>query len=56
MENVDLEAPIMKDEIFGPILPIIKYKDIQRQSIWLTRKRNHWLTISLVKVKSPRFI
>ena len=29
MENVDLEAPIMKDEIFGPILPIIKYKDIQ---------------------------
>lgn len=28
MEEVDLEGTIMKDEIFGPILPIITYKNI----------------------------
>lgn len=28
IENVDLNSPIMKEEIFGPILPIITYKNI----------------------------
>ena len=28
MENVSLEAPLMEEEIFGPILPILEYNDL----------------------------
>jgi len=30
ISNVDLDAKLMQDEIFGPILPIIKYNDINK--------------------------
>ena len=29
LQDVQTDAPIMKEEIFGPILPIIKYKNIE---------------------------
>lgn len=29
MDSVQMDGPIMKDEIFGPILPLIEYKDIE---------------------------
>lgn len=29
MDKVDLESPVMTDEIFGPILPIIPYNNLQ---------------------------
>ncbi len=29
LENVDLDSPIMKEEIFGPILPIIEYGNLK---------------------------
>lgn len=29
MDEIDLESDLMRDEIFGPILPIISYSDIQ---------------------------
>lgn len=28
LDNVSLESPVMQDEIFGPILPVLTYKDI----------------------------
>jgi aldehyde dehydrogenase (NAD+) len=28
LDNVSLEAPVMQEEIFGPILPVIEYSDI----------------------------
>ncbi|HWU43017.1 MAG TPA: aldehyde dehydrogenase family protein, partial [Bdellovibrio sp.] len=28
IENVDLHARLMKEEIFGPVLPVFKYKDL----------------------------
>ncbi|MEB3182027.1 MAG: aldehyde dehydrogenase [Nostocaceae cyanobacterium] len=28
LDNVSLEAPVMQEEIFGPILPVIEYTDI----------------------------
>ncbi|MBE9192096.1 aldehyde dehydrogenase [Gloeocapsopsis crepidinum LEGE 06123] len=28
LDNVSLEAPVMQEEIFGPILPIIEYNDL----------------------------
>jgi len=28
LDNVSLEAPVMQEEIFGPILPVIEYRDI----------------------------
>lgn len=30
LDNVRLDAPIMQEEIFGPILPLIEYTDIQQ--------------------------
>lgn len=38
IENVDQESSIMKDEIFGPILPIITYSD--KSEVFTTIKRN----------------
>ena len=29
IDNVSLEAPIMQDEIFGPILPVIEYNNLE---------------------------
>lgn len=29
IDSVSLEAPVMQEEIFGPILPVISYNDIQ---------------------------
>lgn len=30
LTDVDLNAPVMQEEIFGPVLPVIPYKDIYR--------------------------
>jgi aldehyde dehydrogenase (NAD+) len=38
MENVNLDAPIMQDEIFGPILPIIEYGNL-KEAIDLIKSR-----------------
>ncbi len=29
LSNVDLKSPIMEEEIFGPVLPVLKYKTIE---------------------------
>lgn len=29
MDNIDISAPIMDDEIFGPVLPVLSFTDIQ---------------------------
>lgn len=36
IENVSLEDKIMQEEIFGPILPILKYKDINKVIEFIT--------------------
>ena len=38
MEDVDLHAPVMQEEIFGPILPIVTYGNI-REAIELINER-----------------
>lgn len=38
MENVPLDAPLMQDEIFGPILPIIEYGNL-KEAIDLIKSR-----------------
>lgn len=38
LENVSLDAPVMQDEIFGPILPIIEYGNL-KEAIDLIKSR-----------------
>lgn len=38
MENVDLEAPVMQDEIFGPILPILEYGNLREAIDFINAK------------------
>ena len=40
LRDVDLENESMKDEIFGPILPVIPYKDIDDIKIYLKEYKN----------------
>ena len=37
MENVGEDDPVMKEEIFGPLLPIIKYKDTKEAVDFINR-------------------
>lgn len=38
IDNPDLQSPLMQDEIFGPILPIVEYEDI-REAIDFIKQR-----------------
>lgn len=40
IENVSLDAPVMRDEIFGPILPIFPFKDFEEAKAIINRHPN----------------
>jgi len=42
--NPDLNSPLMKDEIFGPILPILTYKSID-EAIHIINSKEKPLTL-----------
>jgi aldehyde dehydrogenase (NAD+) len=44
MQNIITEAPIMKEEIFGPILPIIPYKE-QQEALNIIHKNPYPLSL-----------
>jgi aldehyde dehydrogenase (NAD+) len=37
IDDVDADSPIMKDEIFGPVLPIISYRDKKEVLDWVKK-------------------
>jgi aldehyde dehydrogenase (NAD+) len=53
IENVDLESQLMKEEIFGPILPIIEYKD-DEEVIEFIESRSHPLAL-YIYTKNKKF-
>lgn len=44
LSNVELESPIMQEEIFGPILPILKYKTLD-EAIAVVQSKHKPLTL-----------
>lgn len=46
IENIDFDSPIMQEEIFGPILPVITYKDLNA-AISQIKKRDKPLALYL---------
>ena len=40
LRDVTLEDSVMKDEIFGPILPVIKYKDLVDLKYYISKHKN----------------
>lgn len=46
IDHVDWETPVMKDEIFGPILPIIEYETVE-EVIEMVRRRPNPLALYL---------
>lgn len=46
IENVSLDSPIMQEEIFGPILPIVEYNDLE-EAITLVNSRPKPLALYL---------
>jgi aldehyde dehydrogenase (NAD+) len=46
LTNVSPEAPIMQDEIFGPLLPVLEYTDLD-QAITFVNSRPHPLALYL---------
>ena len=44
IDNVSLDAPIMQEEIFGPILPIIEYKNLD-EAIAIVNERSKPLSL-----------
>lgn len=42
IRDVTLEDSVMKDEIFGPILPVIKYKDLEDIKYYISKHKTHW--------------
>lgn len=38
IENVNLDSKIMKEEIFGPLLPIITFKELSEIKLWIKEK------------------
>jgi aldehyde dehydrogenase (NAD+) len=38
MDHIDLDAPVMTEEIFGPILPVITYADINEAIAFVNRR------------------
>lgn len=46
LENVSADAPVMKEEIFGPLLPIIPYRDLG-EALDIINQRDHPLVLYL---------
>ena len=44
MQDIQSDAPILKEEIFGPILPIIPFKE-QAEALSIIRKNSHPLSL-----------
>lgn len=40
MENIMPDDPVMQEEIFGPVLPVIDYEDYSEISAWISRNPN----------------
>lgn len=40
MDNVDLAAPVMKEEIFGPILPVLSFNTMNEGKAIIARNKN----------------
>ncbi|MPM87250.1 Aldehyde dehydrogenase [bioreactor metagenome] len=40
LRDVTLEDSVMEDEIFGPILPVIKYKDLEDIKYYISKHKN----------------
>ena len=40
LKNVNVNDKVMSDEIFGPILPVIKYKDIRDIKYYISKYKN----------------
>ncbi|MGK7873143.1 MAG: aldehyde dehydrogenase [Xenococcaceae cyanobacterium] len=58
MENVSLDAPLMQEEIFGPILPVLEYTDLE-EAIALINNRSKPLALYLFskdKAKQKRVL
>jgi len=46
LEDVSPEAPVMKEEIFGPLLPVIPYRDLS-EALEIINRREHPLVLYL---------
>jgi acyl-CoA reductase-like NAD-dependent aldehyde dehydrogenase len=51
LDNINLQAPIMQEEIFGPLLPIITYQSLD-QAITFINDRPHPLALYLFSNKT----
>jgi len=52
IDNVSLSEPVMQDEIFGPILPVIEYDDLTEAIAIINQGRNLWLCTYFLEIKS----
>ena len=41
LKDVDLNDKVMSEELFGPILPVIKYKNIEDIKYYISKHKIH---------------
>ena len=52
LEKVSSDAPVMQEEIFGPVLPVLTYASIEEAEDFLSAAgKNLWRFISLLQIK-----
>ncbi len=51
LENVTWESMVMQEEIFGPILPIIEFENLEEVVRLVNARPNHWHFIFLQRIR-----
>ena len=54
LRDVSPEAPVMQEEIFGPVLPMLAFDRLEEALRFVKERENRWRSICSLQIGRPR--